>query len=260
MDNSFIKDNKGKRARVLGIAVDTLDLEEALEYIDFLIRKKEEQKYILAINSEKIMYLRKKAQLKHLIERATLLIPDGIGVIIAVRWLFGLRVNRVTGVDLMLRICHLASIKKYKVYIFGGTEEVNKKTERILNMNYPGIQIVGRNSGYLEEEKMDGLIDRINNSDADILFIALGSPKQELWIEKFLPSLNIKICQAVGGALDVISGKSKRAPKVVQTFGFEWLYRLLKEPKRIRRQIVYPIFLIKIFFDKFKQHDGLELF
>ncbi len=95
------------------------------------------------------------------------------------------------------------------------------------------------------------LINDINKSEADILFIALGSPKQEEWIQKYLPRVNAKICQGIGGTLDTITGNVQRAPVFMQKLGLEWLYRLFKEPKRIRRQIVLPLFALKVLKEKF---------
>jgi len=241
------------RERILGVPVDTVDMLHALYYINNWIQNNKKENYILAVNAEKIMSLQKDSFLKNFFENASLLVPDGIGVILAFKWILGLDITRVTGADLMLNICKEAVKKKYKIFIYGGTEKTNKSVVEKIIMRYPGICIVGRHHGYLKENKMNYLINKINESEAEILFVALGSPKQEIWIKKYLPKLNIKICQAIGGTLDVISGRAKRAPKTIQKLGLEWLYRLIKEPKRIRRQIVYPLFLIEIFKERFRK-------
>jgi len=241
------------RVRVLGVPVDVVNMSSALEYVDNWIQNEKRGNYILAVNAEKIMSLRKDSFLKTFYENAALILPDGIGVILAFKWILGLKITRVAGADLMQNISKDAVKKGYKIFIFGGLEEINKDAVEKIKIKYPGIRIVGRSDGYLEENKMNDLVNRINESQADILFIALGSPKQEIWIQKYLPRLNIKICQAIGGTLDVISGETKRAPRHFQKIGLEWLYRLVNEPKRIRRQIVYPLFLIKLIKEKLKR-------
>lgn len=240
------------RVRILGVPVDTVNTGDALEYINNLIQNNKKGNYILAVNAEKIMTLQKDSFLKTFYENAALILPDGIGVTIAVKWILGLKIRRVAGADLMQNICEEAVKRGSKIFIFGGKEEINKTAVEKINLAYPGICIVGRCDGYIDEDKMKDLIDKINKSKADILFIALGSPKQERWIQKYLHKTNTKICQGIGGTLDVISGRAKRAPRPIQRIGLEWLYRLFNEPERIRRQIIYPMFLFRVIMEKLK--------
>jgi N-acetylglucosaminyldiphosphoundecaprenol N-acetyl-beta-D-mannosaminyltransferase len=240
-----------ERVRVLGIPVDRVDMPGALAFVDSAVENGYSRSYILAVNPEKIITLQKNNGLKQTFEKASLLIPDGIGVVVAMRWLYGFSVNRVPGADLMLNICSEASKNGHKIFIFGSKENVNKEATEKLRYMYPGIQIVGRCNGYVADERMDELINNINKSEADILFIALGSPKQEEWIQKYLPKVTVKICQGIGGTLDTITGNVERAPLFMQKLGLEWLYRLIKEPKRIRRQIFLPVFVFKVLKEKF---------
>jgi N-acetylglucosaminyldiphosphoundecaprenol N-acetyl-beta-D-mannosaminyltransferase len=158
------------------------------------------------------------------------------------RWLHGLKAARVPGSELMPCLCELAARKGYGVFIYGSREEVSREAAKKLVQRYPGLRISGRADGYLKEEEMPALVQQINTSGAEILFVALGSPKQEQWINKWLPQLNVKICQGIGGTLDTIVGTVKRAPAVFCRFGLEWFYRLITDPKRISRQIVLPVF------------------
>lgn len=244
--------NKITRFRILGVPVDNLDISLSLKYIDYWIANGKKGNYILAVNPEKVIAVNKNSSLKNLFENAALLIPDGIGIVLAMRWLYKLSAKRVPGVDLMMGICKQSSIKGYKIYIFGSKEKVNRHAAEILKKWFPGISIVGRCDGYINEDNMEKLIQKINKSKADILFIALGSPKQEKWIGQYLPKLNVKVCQGVGGALDVISGRAKRAPQIIQNIGFEWLYRLILKPDRIRRQIILPFFALRVIIEKIK--------
>ena len=125
--------------------------------------------------------------------------------------------------------------------MYGAKEETIKKAKENLEIKFPNIQIVGTINGY--EKDNDKIIKAINKSKADIVFVALGSPKQEYWITENMNKVNAKIFQGVGGSFDVFSGNIKRAPKWMQKIGLEWLYRLIKEPKRIFRQIKLVKFL-----------------
>lgn len=235
-----------RRFSILGVSVDAVDTDYALAYIESCIQNREKGKYILSVNAEKIMMLNNDPPLRLFFNRADLLLPDGIGTVIAARWLYGKKIQRTAGVDLMGKTCEHASKNGYKIFIYGAREEINCKAIERLNILYPGIRIVGRSHGYLDENMMRKLIDQINRSAAELLFIALGSPKQEKWIQQYKDKLDVNIYQGIGGTLDVISGESKRSPLRIQRLGFEWLYRLIKEPKRIKRQRVYPLFLFSV--------------
>jgi N-acetylglucosaminyldiphosphoundecaprenol N-acetyl-beta-D-mannosaminyltransferase len=221
-------------------------MEGALDFAERLIDGGAKGQYILAINPEKVMVLLKDEALCGAFAAAALLIPDGIGVVWAMRRLHGLEAVRVPGSELMPKLCELAARKGHGIFLFGSKEEVNRGAAEILGKRYPGLQIVGRANGYLKEEEMPGLVERINSSGAKILFVALGSPKQEQWIQKWLPRLNVAVCQGIGGTLDTIVGTVKRAPPIFCQFGLEWFYRLITDPRRAKRQAVLPIFACKV--------------
>ena len=181
---------------------------------------------------------------------AGLLIPDGIGVVFAARLLRLGRMRRVPGSELMPAICERASRKGYRIFLFGGSPDVNRWTGEVLRARYPGLRIVGQQHGYLKEEEMAGLVERINASGAEILFVALGSPKQEIWMARYLPQLSVKVCQGVGGTFDVLSGRVKRAPLFFRKMHLEWFYRLASQPKRLIRQTALPKFVWLVFREK----------
>jgi N-acetylglucosaminyldiphosphoundecaprenol N-acetyl-beta-D-mannosaminyltransferase len=183
---------------------------------------------------------------------ADLLVPDGIGIVLAARILHKADLERVPGCELMQNICALSAEKGYKLFIYGGKEGVNKKAVEILRLRHPSISIVGRSHGYVPQEEMGGLIDKINASGAQILFVALGSPAQEKWISTHKDELHyIRVCQGIGGTLDVIAGNVKRAPEIYCRLGLEWLYRLMDDPKRAGRQKVLPLFAWRVFRERF---------
>jgi N-acetylglucosaminyldiphosphoundecaprenol N-acetyl-beta-D-mannosaminyltransferase len=234
------------RIRVLGAPVDCVNMDGALSAVDDMI-KGQKPNTIIAINPEKVIKAQSDPNLLSWLNNASLVIPDGIGVVVAGRLLHDAKIERVPGSELMPAICEASVTKGYKLFLYGASPNTVEKAVAKLQVNYPGIQIVGYQDGYLPEDNMQTLIDRINNSGANILFVALGSPKQELWMDKYLGQLvNVKVCQGVGGTFDVIAGTVKRAPKFFINIHCEWLYRLLSQPKRLLRQTALPIFAYRV--------------
>lgn len=241
-----------ERSRVLGAPVDLVDMDHALAFVDHYLAEAGRAGYILAVNPEKVYALRENVFLRDFFNTASLLIPDGIGLVLALRFLYGAKVSRVPGADLMQNICARSARKGYKLFIYGASEEVNKGAVEELERRYPGINIVGRANGYIKDEEMESLVDNINQSGADILFVALGSPRQERWIQAHLPKLRVKLCQGIGGTLDTITGRVARAPKAFQAAGLEWFYRLLKQPSRFKRQLKLFAFIWEVLLAKLR--------
>jgi N-acetylglucosaminyldiphosphoundecaprenol N-acetyl-beta-D-mannosaminyltransferase len=231
-----------QRIRVLDAPVDVINMETALAFVDDRVAAGRPGNYVLAMNPEKTFALRRDRRLGEFFEDAALLLPDGIGVVLAARFLHGARIGRVPGADLMQEICRHAAAKGHRIFIYGASEEVSAAAVLELKRRYPGIRIVGRANGYVAAEAMEALVDEINDSQADILFVALGSPRQENWMRQYGPGLKVPLCLGIGGTLDTIVGKVRRAPKLFQRLGLEWLYRLAREPSRAARQKVLPLF------------------
>jgi N-acetylglucosaminyldiphosphoundecaprenol N-acetyl-beta-D-mannosaminyltransferase len=236
-----------KRVKVLDLWVDPIDMGQAVERIKGFLEEGQRPHSVFAVNPEKNFSAPRDPFLYAIFRSADLLIPDGISVVLATRLLHGLRFSRVAGVDLMHRICGMAAESGRTVFLFGSKEEVNRKAAAELTKLYPGLTIAGRSHGYVPEEEMSSLIARINASGAEILFLGLGSPKQEQWYAMHNDELRtVKVCQGIGGSLDTIAGIVKRAPEFWQRHYLEWFYRLVKDPKRIRRQRALPIFAFKV--------------
>jgi len=231
-----------QRIHVLDAPVDVIDMDAALEFVADSVSARKPGKYVLAMNPEKMFSLRRDRELSKFFDDAALLLPDGVGVVLAARFLHGARIGRVPGADLMQEICRHAAGKGYRIFIYGATEEVSRAAALEMERRYPGIQIVGRSNGYVRADKMEELVDEVNDSEADILFVALGSPRQENWMRQYGPGLKVPVCLGIGGTLDTIVGKVKRAPKLLQRLGLEWMYRLACQPGRIRRQACLPLF------------------
>ena len=240
------------RVNVLGVPVDVVDMSSALKFVEQRIASEQPPGCVLAVNPEKVYAVRSSPLLKRLFDGAVLIVPDGIGVVWAIRWLEKCRISRVPGVDLMQEICALSAKKGYRIFVFGSTEETNSGAVDKLKERYPGIEIVGRQHGYLSDDEMPELLARINASKTDILFIALGSPKQEQWMETHLQCLDVRLCQGIGGTLDTIVGKVRRAPLFMQKLNLEWLCRLVCQPSRIVRQRLLALFIWDVMRKKFK--------
>lgn len=227
-----------KRYRVLDTPVDAANMSSALNFVEQAVATRNAPGFILAVNPEKVFLLRRNPALKRFFRNAALLIPDGIGMVKALGLLLNVRTDRVPGADLMQQICAAAPGKNYRLFILGSTEKVNRNACEVLAERHPGIQIVGRADGFTPAEEMDALVERINRSGADILFVAMGSPRQEQWMMQYGPRLkNVKLCQGIGGTLDTIAGTVKRAPVIWQRLGLEWFFRLLCQPTRGSRQL-----------------------
>jgi N-acetylglucosaminyldiphosphoundecaprenol N-acetyl-beta-D-mannosaminyltransferase len=226
------------RFSILGLPVDAVDMEFVLNEVDRLVHTADRPHYIVAGNPEKVYALQSNAFLRDFFRKAALVIPDGIGVVLALRWFYRQHVQRVPGADLMQAICAIAPERGYRIFVYGASEEVSADAVQKLRVRYPGINIVGRANGYVKEVDMPALVQRINALRPDILFVALGSPRQEEWLHRWLPELKVKVCQGIGGTLDTIVGRVKRAPAAWQRLGLEWLYRLVRQPSRIVRQAV----------------------
>lgn len=236
-----------KKENYLGVNVVTLNYEEIIDDIKNRINSGRKST-IIAVNPEKFITAGKDPVVKELINEATYQIPDGIGVLLASKLKGGEIHSRVTGVDMMARLLQFAADEQKRVFLFGAKEEVVKKAKEKIEESYKNIEVVGYSNGYVNDNHQ--LVDQINASKADILFVALGSPRQELWIREYMDKLDVKVFQGVGGSFDVFAGHVKRAPLFFRKLGLEWFYRLITDPKRIKRQMALPLFLLKIIREK----------
>lgn len=204
-----------------------------------------QQSTIIAVNPEKVMAAQRDPQVKELINASTYQIADGVGILLAAKLKGGNITSRVTGVDMMATLLKFAEEDGHPVYFYGAKEEVVAKAINNIQETHPNIRVAGYTNGFEADEA--ALVSRIHQSGAKVLFVALGSPKQELWIRRNLQKLpNVQVFQGVGGSFDVFSGTVKRAPAPFRKLGLEWLYRLGSSPSRIKRQMNLPVFLMKV--------------
>jgi N-acetylglucosaminyldiphosphoundecaprenol N-acetyl-beta-D-mannosaminyltransferase len=241
------------RLAILDVWVDPVTMEQALTRVAEYVERGERPHAVFAVNPEKNFSVPSNPALYESFRTADLLIPDGIGVVLAARLLHRARLSRVPGVELMQEICRLAASRGYRVFLYGAHEEVSREAAQILSRRHPGLEIVGRANGFVEEADMPDLVRQINDSGAQILFLALGSPRQERWYTTYRDQLaSVRVCQGIGGSLDAVTGHVNRAPRFFCRYHLEWFYRLVKEPSRIARQKVLPIFAFRVLKAKIK--------
>jgi N-acetylglucosaminyldiphosphoundecaprenol N-acetyl-beta-D-mannosaminyltransferase len=236
------------RLPILDIWVDPVSREEAIVLVRGFLQNGNRPYAIFASNPEKNFSLPRNPELYECYRQADLLLPDGIGIVIAANMLHGTSLSRVPGSEFIFDICQMANEEGRGIFVYGATEEVNARACEILAERLPGLKIAGRANGYISEEGISDLIDSINNSGASVLFAALGSPRQEKWYAKYKNELkHVRVVQGIGGTLDTLAGNIRRAPEFWCKHNIEWLYRLLSQPSRIKRQRVLPVFAFLVF-------------
>ncbi|WGS64203.1 WecB/TagA/CpsF family glycosyltransferase [Marinitoga aeolica] len=216
------------------------------EMWNFIKRKinSDEKTWVVTLNALMFLEYFKNTEYKYELQNSTISIPDGIGVVKYLeKW--GYATERCPGIDTMLKICEW---QEHKIFLLGSQPGIADKAKNHLKEKFPQISIVGTHHGYFKNH--NEVIEKINNSGAEILFVGMGVPKQEEFIYKNIHKLNVKMAMGVGGSIDVISGKIPRAPKVFQIFGLEWLYRMLREPKRFKKLPDLMNFYFKIYRSK----------
>lgn len=214
--------------------------------------KSREKFFVLTLNALIAYEYMHNEEYNKSLKEVNYVVPDGSGVLKAVKLLTGKRATRIPGIELMLKLCELSVTSRVRIYLLGSREETVTKSVEKLKERFPKIEVVGARSGFFEESENDTIVWEINASRADILFVGMGVPKQELWIAKNWGKLEVKLAMGVGGSFDVISGNLKRAPGWIQRIGLEWLYRIAQEPKKrlkvLPKLVDFELYVIKTYF------------
>ena len=243
----------GSRVDFIGIPLDNLSMSETIDKIENAVVCNE-QIHHCVINAGKVVKMKNDKSLHESVINSDIINADGMGIVWAAR-LLGYKIKeRVAGIDLMQNLVNLAQKKNYSCYFLGAKQDVVQKIVDNYTHKYSKEIISGYRNGYFDEEFEIDIIKQINETNTNFLFVAISSPKKEIFINKYKKELkNINLIMGVGGSFDVIAGKVKRAPNLMQNMGLEWLYRFLQEPKRMwRRYLIGNIkFLILIFKAKF---------
>ncbi len=231
------------RKTVLGVPVDVYNPDELMSQIKKALQENC-LKTIFAVNAEKIMRARRDSEFLSILEQADFLLPDGFGPVVGLKLIHRKNVPRMSGFFLMQEVLALASQEKSRVFLLGSKPEVISQTAAHIRKKHPCLNLVGAQHGYIPRPEYIPLVDRINHLHTDILLVGMGSPRQEKWIHEHKKSLRVKICIGVGGSFDVLAGRVPLAPAWVSSLYLEWVYRLLKQPQRFKRQRVVPVFII----------------
>jgi N-acetylglucosaminyldiphosphoundecaprenol N-acetyl-beta-D-mannosaminyltransferase len=227
---------------LLGVGFSDASMKEVLEFIVTGLQNQSEKYYIVTPNPELLVIASKDDNYRKVLNSAKLALPDGIGVIVAGKIMGKPLKERIHGVDLVKSLCKEVSKQPITVGFLGAGPNIAELTAECLRKNYPGLKV-----GLVSEEWSEEL----KNKKADILFVAFGSPKQEIWISENLERLPAKVVIGVGGAFDFISGKVRRAPLILRKIGLEWLFRLIIQPWRLKRQLRLVKFLYLVLREKF---------
>lgn len=224
-----------KRVNIQGVGVDNVTLEEATHRIESLVRIAGSH-YVCVASMQDIVIAQKDTMFRQIVNHADLLTPDGWPVVWVMRVNGCTQRQRVTGPDLMLAMCERGAISNHSHFLYGGAEGVAELAAHRLRERFPGLAVKGVYAPPfrpLTEQEDAEVVEVLNSSGADILWVGLGTPKQHFWIEEHLGRVKIPVMIAVGAALDFHSGRVKRAPKWMQNCGLEWLHRVCQEPSRL---------------------------
>ncbi len=202
---------------------------------------------ICTTNPEFVMAAQTDDDFRRVLHEADLCLADGIGLVLASRWLGNPLPERVPGSELVYHLAELCAQAGWRLFLLGAAPGVAEAAAAIFQARYPDLIIAGTYAGSPDPAENEAIVQRINDSGAEMLFVAYGAPKQDKWIARNRQALpTVRVAIGVGGSLDFVTGKSIRAPRWVQNLGLEWLHRLIKEPWRWRRMLALPRFVFSV--------------
>ena len=242
------------RIDILGVGFDGFSLDEAVTRALGIIDDNKKA-YIVTPNPEIVWMARRDETLRDTLNGAGIVLPDGVGITIAARILGSpLPGGRVPGVDFITALLAKMAATGARVFLLGAKPGVAIEAGFKLAEMHNGLVISGTADGYFKDDMP--VIEKINSSGSDLLLVCLGAPKQELWMAKNSDRIRVPLSIGLGGALDIFSGKAKRAPMFFQKLGLEWFYRLVREPYRIKRMIKLPLFLFAVIWKRVRGKRG----
>lgn len=222
----------GQRINMMGCQIDNLSMEETLKTIENFIASGLPHQNVV-VNVDKLIKASRDEELRSIINSCALINADGMPVVWASRLLGKGLKERVAGIDLFEALMHRAADKMWCIYLLGAREDVVSKVKHIYEQKYPGLRVVGYRNGYWKEEEEVEVVEHIKASKADILFVAISSPKKEYFLGQYQAYMRVPFAMGVGGTFDVVCGNIKRAPLWMRKNGLEWFYRFLQEPRRL---------------------------
>lgn len=235
-------------ASILGVPFSTRGFRESVEYMVERIENGQ-RTHVVTANPEIVMLARENRDFRSIVEQAYV-VPDGIGIVYAAKWTNQPIYERVTGVELLEALMLEADRHRWDVYLLGARPDVISLAAQKLAERYPNARVVGYRDGYFRQDEDEQIVREIAEKKPHLLFVALGAPRQEEWMNKYRDQLNASLMMGVGGSFDVISGKVKRAPVFWQKLHLEWFYRLISQPSRWKRQLAIPRFVLTVLREK----------
>jgi N-acetylglucosaminyldiphosphoundecaprenol N-acetyl-beta-D-mannosaminyltransferase len=226
------------RIRVAGCPVDSISFVAAVDEICRRIETRRKT-HIVFINAAKVVKYASDQALARVINRADLLLADGVPIVWASR-LQGMALpERVNGTDLMEKMVEVAAERGYAVFLLGASQQLVEAAAQQFKRKHPGLRLVGVRNGYFSDDESDEIVEQINACNPDLILLGMGTPQKEIWGDGNLNKVNALVCQGVGGSFDVIAGATKRAPRWMQVSGLEWFYRFLQEPRRMWKRYLF---------------------
>jgi N-acetylglucosaminyldiphosphoundecaprenol N-acetyl-beta-D-mannosaminyltransferase len=238
------------RVEILGCKLDVLDAGEAAARIMAFAREGTGAQ-VVTLGTEMVVHAQKDERFRDVVNASALSLCDTVGVLSVARRRGAHLHDRVTGIELVERLCREAAREGLSVYFLGGAEGAAADAAAIMEARFPGLIVAGTRNGFFGDPEIGGIVEEIRQSHANLLFVGLGSPRQELWLAEHLRGTGAGAAIGVGGSFDVLGGRATRAPRFMRRFGLEWLYRLIKEPHRWRRQLALPYFVWLVVLDGF---------
>jgi N-acetylglucosaminyldiphosphoundecaprenol N-acetyl-beta-D-mannosaminyltransferase len=243
-------DGPSERPSLWGVTVDNVSLDYALGRVAGWISSSDAPQMIVTLDALAALRSRTDERYGRIVRSAGMALPDGVGLIWALRFLGFTVQEQISGVDFIDHICRTSSGRGWSVYFLGGRPGVAEEAARRMCEKYRGFKVAGCRHGYFKPDDNEKISREIRKSGANLLFVALGVPTQEYWLSENLPNIGAAVGIGVGGSFDVISGRLKRAPRRWRRLKLEWLYRVIQEPSRYKRIAKLPIFVILVLLKK----------
>jgi len=235
------------QVRLLGVPLARLTLSGAVDLLEARLDLAHGRPMVIATPDTTALWrAQRDKKLREAYLQSDLVTADGAGLVWASRLLGGPLPERVTGIDMVEELCRRAAVRGCKLFLLGAAPGVAEEAKRRLEERFPGLKIVGTHHGFFGDGQEGKVLELINSCEPEVLLIGMGVPRQELWMVRNRDKLRVKVLIGVGGSLDVLSGRIPRAPRLLRQAGLEWLYRLVRQPRRIGRVLSVPLFILRV--------------
>jgi len=243
-----------QRVEIMGCPIDPVTLENAVERIEQYIADGDRLYQAIGINLDQLLKMKEDSEFDRIVRRGDLLTADGQSMLWLGRLFKQPLPARVPGIDIMYALLPRAVEKGYRIFMLGTRPEILAEALLSLQEAYPGIQVCGSHHGFFTRDEEHAVAEKINASRADMLFVAITSPKKELFVERHREELKVKFVLGVGGTFDILAGVTARAPRWMQRSGVEWVWRLIQEPRRMTRRLWISKGILPYIFRELRKH------